>query len=258
VNTNKQFEHREDINPDDYVEVEEIIKQYIPKENEIHVQEFDDIIKFYNLKRGDILLSEGFGYFIDNAIKFFTKCFITHVMLVQEYKGEFYVIESTIQMGIDKYPDYIHKKIKSGPMMVPFKKRFETYRGIIFVRPISKRLPDSYGDLIHEFYKGASEFKYETNYIELFNCFMKINRGNKTTTGPYFCSELIAEIFQSIGLLKPPKYGGISSEYYSPEDWINVPLLSGCGYTLGKPRFILPPLEYLEERNLKLKMEGYQ
>lgn len=222
------------------------------------------------LTSGSIILTEGRGYFTDELVKLFAHdssrkygSNITHITVVIGYKGILYNLESTSQPTDDAYPDLIQGIVKEGPMMVPFINRFKTYRGPMWIRTLKPPLSPFLAKIAYKFYKKVNNKIFERNLLELLNCkykWLNITTNTKWTQN-YFCSELVARMFQELGLLPSSSEGSISAKFHSPEDWISDIQLENTGkyleeenndYKLSDPVQLKRPVEYIKELQNKL------
>lgn len=180
---------------------------------------YDDIRS--QLKTGDILLFSGKGG-ISEGIKFFTVSKWSHVGMVYRFddprdaKGSVFCWESTTLSNLE---DADTGKLTKGVQRVELSERLERcFAGgyEICVRPLSSPLTNDMIRKLNDFRHDVSGRPYEKDKIELLKAaYDGIFGANKEDLSSLFCSELVAEAYQRIGLLteKTP------SNEYTPKDF---------------------------------------
>lgn len=179
------------------------------------------------LNTGDIILFSGKGA-ISHGIKLFTLSKWSHVGMVLKLPDTdtVFLWESTI---ISNLADAIDGTKKKGVQLVLLSDRIKTYKGEASVRHLKGVTIDKnkYQTLM-EFRKDVRNRPYEKNEIELIKSAYDGPWGhNEEDLSSLFCSELVAEAYQRIGLL--PK--DIPSNEYTPKDFTsekNLKLLGGA------------------------------
>lgn len=187
------------------------------------------------LKTGDILLFSGKGG-ISEGIKFFTLSKWSHVGMVYRFddphdaKGSIFCWESTTLSNLE---DADTGKLTKGVQRVELSERLERCFASgyeISVRPLAKSLTDDMVRVLNDFRHEVSGRPYEKDKIELLKAAHDgIFGDNKEDLSSLFCSELVAEAYQRMGLLTEK----IPSNEYTPKDFSSEKRLSlELGYSL--------------------------
>lgn len=173
------------------------------------------------LKTGDILLFSGKGG-ISDGIKFFTLSKYSHVGMVYRFedtldpKGSVFCWESTT---LSDLKDADTGKLTKGVQRVELSERLERCfsKGYeISVRQLSKALSNDMVLALNSFRHEVSGRPYEKDKIELLKAaYDGIFGDNKEDLSSLFCSELVAEAYQKMGLLTEK----MSSNEYIPKDF---------------------------------------
>jgi hypothetical protein len=166
------------------------------------------------VQTGDVCLFSGKGR-ISAGIKWMTHSPWSHVgMIVRIEEWDTVMLwESTTLSNLKDAATGVERQ---GVQMVPLSERCKSYEGEIAVRPLCMtRTPDmtqALQDLRREV-KGRS---YEESKIELVRSALGDVLGNQAEDlSSLFCSELVAEAYQRMGLLDPI----IPSNSYTPADF---------------------------------------
>lgn len=187
------------------------------------------------LKTGDILLFSGKGG-ISEGIKFFTVSRWSHTAIVYRFdgpldpKGSIFCWESTTLSNVK---DADTGKLTKGVQRVELSERLEKCfaKGYdISVRPLSKALSEDMLLILNNFRHEVSGRPYEKDKIELLKAAYDGLFGDNTEDlSSLFCSELVAEAYQRMGLLTEK----LPSNEYVPKDFSSERKLSlELGYTL--------------------------
>ncbi|GAA61837.1 hypothetical protein P20652_3726 [Pseudoalteromonas sp. BSi20652] len=186
------------------------------------------------LKTGDIVLFSGKGP-VSTGIKFATGSKWSHVGMVfvlPEY--DFVCVwESTTLSNIK---DLQSGQARQGVQLVPLRERVTKYNGQIAVRQLQGFEADSASlKKLNCFRKDIANRPYEQNKIELIkSAYDGLLGANQECLSSLFCSELVAEAYQRLGLLSEL----VPSNEHTPADFSQtnkLPLLTG---SLG-PEIIL-------------------
>lgn len=189
------------------------------------------------LKTGDVVLFSGKGG-ISEWIKWFTGSQWSHVGLVLELEDFNSVLlwESTT---LSNLADVETGKAHRGVQLVGLRERIKSYNGDqIAIRRLSKRLDGDMLKILGQFRSTVSGRPYEQSKIELIRSASTMFPNDEEDLSSLFCSELIAEAFQEMGLLdKTAK----NSNNFTPEDFSSeadttLPLIQG--YKLQKEIFV--------------------
>jgi hypothetical protein len=167
------------------------------------------------LKTGDIVLFSGKGG-VSTAIKWFTTSRWSHVGMVLRLPAYNMILlwESTT---LSKIKDLQTGTARKGVQVVPLSTRLKTYDGDVGLRRL--QVPDeaalNYAAL-HEFRAEVRGAPYEESEIELVkSAYDGPFGGNVEDLSSLFCSEMVAEGYQRMGLLP----GRPASNEYTPKDF---------------------------------------
>lgn len=183
-----------------------------------------------NLKTGDIVLFSGNSW-ASNFIKFFSGSKWSHIGLVvkiDEYDITL-VWESTTLTDLRDINDGIAKK---GVQTVPLSSRINTYDGKIAVRHLNRQINDPMKDSLCILRKQLMGKPYEQHETELAKSLLDFGKfENKEDLSSLFCSELVAESLQCMGII-PATY---PSNEFTPKDfdqgkWIDKIMQSSYSY----------------------------
>ena len=171
----------------------------------------------HKLKTGDIVLYSGKGP-LSATIRFVTRSRWSHIGLVLQLPKEFdclTVWESTTGSRIE---DLMSGEILRGVQLVPLSERVRLYDGDIAVRRLldfkltSKRLKK-----LMKLRKELRGKPYEQDFLELIRAALDgpLTTPNEEDLRSIFCSELVAEAYQTLGLLDET----MASNEYTPADF---------------------------------------
>lgn len=168
-----------------------------------------------DLKTGDIVLFSGKGAFSD-IIKYGTLSKWSHVgMILNIPEYDFLTVwESTTLSNIK---DLETDRPRKGVQLVPLSDRVQKYSGDITVRQLQgDDLPDNSLRKLMDLRRELKGKEYERSKLELIKSAYDGPFGNnKEDLSSIFCSELVAEAYQRLGLLAEDK----SSNEYTPADF---------------------------------------
>ena len=169
-----------------------------------------------SLKTGDIVLFSGKGGF-SRSIRWFTFSSWTHVGMVvrmPEHKGPL-IWES---LRVPELPDVTDGVMKSGVQLLDLTERINRCEGPVAIRTLNKPITDDMYSALLRFRSTVKNKPYEKSIMELFRAAWDGPFGrNKENLNSIFCSELIAEAYQAMGLLQCDKKGGAPSNEYTPK-----------------------------------------
>lgn len=188
------------------------------------------------LKTGDIILFSGKGA-ISDGIKFFTLSKWSHVGMIYRFdnpldpKSSMFCWESTTLSDIK---DADTGKLTKGVQRVELSERLERCfsKGYeISVRLLSETLTDDMILALNNFRHEVSGRPYEKDKIELLKAaYEGVLGDNKEDLSSLFCSELVAEAYQKMGLLTER----VPSNEYTPNNFSTERSLSlELGYSLN-------------------------
>lgn len=187
------------------------------------------------LKTGDIVLFSGKGG-ISAGIKWATLSRWSHVgMIVVLPEYDFVTVweSTTLSSLVDLDTKVPHK----GVQLVPLSSRIEGYDGEVAVRPL-EGISFGESDLknLMQLRREVSGREYEQDQIELIKAAYDgpLGRNSEDLTS-LFCSELLAEAYQRLGLLSEEK----PSNEYTPADFSEKKQLELLNGSLGKEVFLV-------------------
>ena len=160
-----------------------------------------------DLRTGDIILFSGKGG-ISHAIKLTTNSKWSHVGMVlrlPESQAAF-LWESTTLTNLK---DAIDGRVKRGVQLVLLSDRVRTYDGEVSVRHLRGHTVDNQNYLnLMQFRQEVRGRAYEQDKLELIRAAYDGPFGhNQEDLSSLFCSELVAEAYQRLGLLQQPPQG---------------------------------------------------
>ena len=184
-----------------------------------------------NLKTGDLVLFSGKGR-ISRLIQFGTASKWSHVgMVVVLPEFDFVLLwESTT---LSSLRDIVSGKARKGVQLVALSERLRTYDGTAAVCTL-KGAHLAAGDMraLAHFRREVRGRPYEQSKLELLFSVFRRWCGLGEDLSSLFCSELVGEAYQRMGLLPP----GVPSNSYTPADFGRaIKLLRG---RLGAPRTV--------------------
>ncbi len=153
------------------------------------------------LKMGDIVLFAGTGLF-SAAIRWATDSEWTHVGIVvpMEFGGQSMVLlwESTALL---KVKDYQTGMVDDGVQLTPLSERIKHARGHVAIRQLNNPLEPRQIETLARLREDWKHIKYERDIFELMRAAYDGPFGeNCEDLSFFFCSELVAEAFQRLGL----------------------------------------------------------
>jgi hypothetical protein len=190
-----------------------------------------------DLKTGDVILFSGKGG-ISDGIKFFTLSKWSHIGIVYRFNDSLdenssvFCWESTTLSNLE---DADTGKLTKGVQRVELSERFEKCFASgyeIAIRQLSQSLTDDMIRQLNNFRCEVSGRPYEKHKIELLrSAYDGIFGENKEDLSSLFCSELVAEAYQRMGLLTEE----LPSNEYTPKDFsVEKHLNLELGYNLGQ------------------------
>ena len=182
------------------------------------------------LKTGDIVLFGG-NKGIGPLIKFLTRSDWSHVGMVVKDRNDILLWES---MKFGKASDVEFNKEVKGVQMTLLSERIRKFSGKIAIRRLSIDFNEEMDGKLFEFRQKIKGRPYEKNHKDLLASaldfqFFKFDDASEDLSS-LFCSELIAETYQELGLLS----SDLSSSEYTPADFAEKRNLKLNGCTLGK------------------------
>ncbi|MBI5183358.1 MAG: hypothetical protein HY999_03235 [Nitrospinae bacterium] len=187
-----------------------------------------------NIKTGDIVLFSGKGG-VSPFIKWFTRSKWSHIgMALCLPEWDMVLLwESTTLDDIKDIEDGITKR---GVQLVALSDRIRTYKGGVAVRHLSIGITESMRQQLSSFRNEVKNRPFEKDKIEMIKAGYDGPFGeNIEDLSSLFCSEMVAEAYQRMGLLHEPPQGKPSNEY-TPREFssANTELELLQGATLGE------------------------
>jgi hypothetical protein len=184
-----------------------------------------------NLNTGDIVLFSGKGA-ISHGIKLFTFSKWSHVGIVLRLPDAdtVFLWESTT---LSNLADVIDGKKKKGVQLVLLSDRIRTYDGDASIRHLQNfQIDDNKYKKLMALRKSFRNKPYEKSEIELIKSAYDGPWGhNEEDLSSLFCSELVAETYQCLGLIS----NKLSSNEFTPRDFSDEKHLKlSFGATLSK------------------------
>ncbi len=167
-----------------------------------------------SLRTGDIVLFSGKGG-LSTGIKHFTRCKWSHVgMVLALEEFDLHMLwESTTLSNI---ADAETGKELRGVQLVPLSERIRRYDGEVAIRRLIVDREPGMGLALAELRQEIKGRPYEENVLELVRSAYDGPFGaNTEDLSSLFCSELVAEAYQRMGLLPE----SLPSNEYTPRDF---------------------------------------
>jgi len=169
------------------------------------------------LDTGDIVLFSGKGG-ISAGIKWFTISKWSHVGMVVRLPDWNMVLlwESTTLSNV---ADVIDGKAKQGVQLVALSERLRTYGGEAAIRRLSVKRTTAMNNSLMRLRQEVKGRPYEKSKVELVKAAYDGWLGENTENlSSLFCSELVAEAYQRMGLLSNSK-NALPSNEFTPKDF---------------------------------------
>jgi hypothetical protein len=187
-----------------------------------------------DLKTGDLVLFSGASFF-SNVIKWAVGGKWSHVGVVVRLPSipeRVLLWESTTLADL---PDALTGRAAAGVQLVYLSDRLASYAGELKLRALDKPVTPEMEAALAQRRVELSGRPYEADKLELFHAafdawFPQLERERLHSL---FCSELVAEAYQAMGLLPEPPHGPPSNEY-TPRDFARRGAKLLRGYALGK------------------------
>jgi hypothetical protein len=188
------------------------------------------------LQTGDLVLFSGKGG-VSAGIKWLTFCPWSHIgMVVCTPSGAGPLADTVLlweSTNLDNLKDAIDGVAKRGVQLVVLSERIQTYGGEIGIRHLSVHREPAMLEALAALRIKLRNCPYEQKKLELLRAALDgpFESGRRPEDlSSLFCSELIAEAYQAMGLL--PDLDGKPSDEYTPRDFAGeLALLRGA--TLG-------------------------
>lgn len=181
-------------------------------------------------RSGDVLLFGGKGA-ISSTIKWFTGSRHSHCGLLL-YSSELDCVLLFESTTLSDVPGALTGEATQGVQLVALSERLKTYDGEVFVRHLSPALDSAQLRSLCSFRKEMRGRPYEESKLELIRAAYDGWGGkNEEDLSSLFCSELVAEGLQRVGVLGETK----PSNEYTPADFSSARegLELAPGYSYG-------------------------
>jgi hypothetical protein len=187
-----------------------------------------------DLKTGDLVLFSGASFF-SGVIKWAIGGKWSHVGVVvrlASLPGRVLLWESTTLADL---PDAETGRAQAGVQLVFLSERLATYHGEFKLRQLDKPVTPAMEAALATLRARLSGRPYEQDKLELINAAFAgwFGRSRGERLNSLFCSELVAEAYQAMGLLPEPPHGRPSNEY-TPRDFSRRSAKLLGGYALGR------------------------
>ncbi|MEM1098433.1 MAG: hypothetical protein AAGH92_06540 [Planctomycetota bacterium] len=170
------------------------------------------------LKTGDVVLFSGRAP-VSRLIQWVTGGPWSHVGLIvrlREFDDAVMLWESTTLTDVS---DVQRGRPVRGVQLVPLSQRLVQYDGDVAVRQLHRPLTFGQRDRLAALRHRLSRRPYEQRELELLRSAIDlVGPPNREDLSSVFCSELVAEAYQAMGLLAEPPDGPPSNEY-TPMDF---------------------------------------
>ena len=197
--------------------------------------------RFENLSSGDVILYSG-DHPLHLRQQEVTGCPWSQVGLVlrSPINSQLFVFEST-KLSVCR--DVKKRAIVHGVQIARLEDRVDSFEGKVVVRRIVPSFSRRTVSRLHLFAEEVHGRPFNDSKLTAARAFRRRNTASDCSS--FFCSELVAEAYQRIGLLPTPP-NGLSSNNYIPADFSSVfpaaqlPLRKG--YYLSAERLMSPPV----------------
>lgn len=194
---------------------------------------YDDVRD--NLDTGDIVLFSGKGL-ISMGLKIGSLCTWSHVaMVVRVKEPDVALLYQTTP--VCKAKDFFEGTLKNGVQVNVMSEAVNGYNGKVAVRHLRVARTPEMLNALSRFRQEVKNRPYESYIIQMVKAVWDGPLGYvEEDLSSLFCSELVAEAYQRMGLLLSNECGGIPCSEYTPKDFSTegggIELLMGA--TLGK------------------------
>ncbi len=170
------------------------------------------------LDTGDIVLFSGKGL-ISMGLQIGSLCSWSHVAIVVKVKDPDVILlyQST---PVCKAKDFLADKPKQGVQINLLSQAIESYKGKVAVRLLNVDRTDEMLKNLNEFRSEMKGRPYEKRIMDMVKAVWDGPFGHvEEDLSSLFCSELVAEAYQRMGLLTPDEQGGKASAEYTPKNF---------------------------------------
>ncbi len=199
-----------------------------------------NVMRFEDLSSGDVILYSG-KHPLHLRQQEVTGCLWSQVGIVLRSRiySQLFVVEST-KLSVCR--DVKTGVIEQGVQIVRLEDRVDSFEGKVAVRLVVPSLSRLAVSQLHFFAEEVHGRPFNDSKLTAARAFRRRNTASDCSS--FFCSELVAEAFQRIGLLPTPPIG-LSSNNYIPADFSSAfpaaQLSLRKGYCLSAERLVSPP-----------------
>ena len=171
-----------------------------------------------NLDTGDIVLFSGKGL-ISMGLKIGALCSWSHVAMVVRAKEPdvALIYQST---PVCKAKDFFDGNLKNGVQINVMSEAVKGYNGKVAVRHLSVARTPTMLNGLSEFRQEVRDRPYEKRIMDMVQAVWDGPLGHvEEDLSSLFCSELVAEAYQRMGLLPRNQSGGKESSEYTPKNF---------------------------------------
>lgn len=187
----------------------------------------DDLLQSYreirsDLKTGDLILFSGDSFF-SGVIQLATKSRWSHVGII--YRDESQDIVFLFQSHSLKFKDVSSGRMKRGVQLNTFSSILSSYhkydRAKVAVRHLNQPVTKEREQKFLNFRKSVEDRDYESNELEILKAGWDgyFGKNKEEDWSGFFCSELVAEAYQAMDILKSNESGSWPSNEYTPADF---------------------------------------
>jgi hypothetical protein len=196
-----------------------------------------DMVKYENmrskLQTGDLVLFSGKGG-LSTSIKWFTSSRWSHLGMVVR-PLDFDVVLLWEASPITDIKDIETGRTHKGVRLVALSERIQTYEGEVSIRLLDVERKPEMLEALDRLRSDLKKRPFETDVLELLKSAWEGPFGkNQPDLSSLFCSELVAEAYQHMGLLSRRK----PSNEYTPRDFSEEGRLKLLKGRLGRERII--------------------
>jgi hypothetical protein len=183
------------------------------------------------LNTGDIVLFSGKGL-ISMGLKIGALCTWSHVaMVVRVKEPDVALLYQTTP--VCKAKDFFEGTLKNGVQVNVMSEAVNGYNGKVAVRHLSVARTSEMLNALSRFRQEVKNRPYESHIIQMVKAVWDGPLGDvEEDLSSLFCSELVAEAYQRMGLLPSNECGGRPCTEYTPKDFSseggNIELLLGA------------------------------
>ena len=121
-------------------------------------------------------------------------------------------------LRVPELPDVVDGTMKSGVQLLDLSDRITKCDGPVAIRTLNRPITTEMFDALLAFRDSVKNRPYEKSMMELVRAAWDGPFGrNKENLNSIFCSELVAEAYQAMGLLQCDTKGGAPSNEYTPK-----------------------------------------